>query len=105
MPVTLTEDQTDLAKAIGDFCRREIGTKERRDELTGGGRHAHSDEIYRKMADLGWLGRWTVLDGAEGARPGARSTAAVVGPGDCGPRASGADPTDPASLIPALLHG
>ena len=56
MPVTLTEDQTDLAKAIGDFCRREIGSKERRDELTGGGRHAHSDEIYRKMADLGWLG-------------------------------------------------
>ncbi|GAA1856857.1 dTMP kinase [Pseudonocardia alni subsp. carboxydivorans] len=66
---------------------------------------ARTDAVYRELADLGWLGRWTVLDGAEGARPGARSTAAVVGPGDRGPRASGADPTDPASLIPALLHG
>ena len=56
MPVTLTEDQADLARTIGEFCRREIGTQERRDELTGHGEHPHSDEIYRKMAGLGWLG-------------------------------------------------
>lgn len=56
MPVTLTEEQTALATAIGEFCRREVGSKERRDELTDGGRHAHSDELYRKMAELGWVG-------------------------------------------------
>lgn len=56
MPVTLTEEQTALATAIGEFCRREVGSKERRDELTDGGQHAHSDELYRKMAELGWVG-------------------------------------------------
>ena len=54
MPVTLTETQSDLAAAIGEFCRREIPDKARRDELTADGPHSH--EIYRKMADLGWLG-------------------------------------------------
>ncbi|MBP2371104.1 acyl-CoA dehydrogenase family protein [Pseudonocardia parietis] len=56
MPVTLTEDQADLARAIGEFCHREIGSKQRRDELTENGTNPHSDEIYRKMAELGWLG-------------------------------------------------
>lgn len=54
MPVTLTEDQADLAAAIGEFCRREVPDKARRDELTVEG--PHSTEIYRKMAELGWLG-------------------------------------------------
>ncbi|MCD2194838.1 acyl-CoA/acyl-ACP dehydrogenase [Actinomycetospora endophytica] len=54
MPVTLTEEQDALAAAIGEFARREIPDKETRDRLTADG--PHSDEIYRKMADLGWLG-------------------------------------------------
>ena len=35
---------------------RECGTREQRDALTGGGRHPHNQELYKKMADLGWLG-------------------------------------------------
>ncbi|MDF2977741.1 MAG: acyl-CoA dehydrogenase [Actinomycetospora sp.] len=54
MPVTLTEEQQDLANAIGEFARREVPDKARRDELTVEG--PHSMEIYRKMADQGWLG-------------------------------------------------
>lgn len=27
MPVTLTEEQTALATAIGEFCRREVGSR------------------------------------------------------------------------------
>jgi isovaleryl-CoA dehydrogenase len=54
MPVTLTEEQDALAAAIGEFARREIPDKAARDRLTENG--PHSDEIYRKMADLGWLG-------------------------------------------------
>ncbi len=54
MPVTLTEEQNALATAIGEFARREIPDKAARDRLTADG--PHSDEIYRKMADLGWLG-------------------------------------------------
>lgn len=56
MPVTLTEEQTAFAEAIGDFCRREVPDKARRDELTAHGAEPHSVETYRKMADLGWLG-------------------------------------------------
>lgn len=51
-----TDEQRDFAAAIGEFCRREAGSKEQRDELTGNGEHPHSVELYRKMADLGWLG-------------------------------------------------
>jgi alkylation response protein AidB-like acyl-CoA dehydrogenase len=54
MPVTLTEEQNALATAIGEFARREIPDKAARDRLTADG--PHSDEVYRKMADLGWLG-------------------------------------------------
>jgi isovaleryl-CoA dehydrogenase len=54
VPVTLTEEQTALATAIAEFARREIPDKAARDRLTVDG--PHSDEVYRKMADLGWLG-------------------------------------------------
>ncbi len=54
MPVTLTEEQDALAGAIAEFARREIPDKAARDRLTVEG--PHSDEVYRKMADLGWLG-------------------------------------------------
>lgn len=54
MPVTLTETQSDLAAAIGEFARREIPDKAALDRLTADG--PHSEEISRKMAALGWLG-------------------------------------------------
>ena len=52
----LTDEQTAFAQAVADFCKRESGTKEQRDRLTDHGRHNHSDELYRKMAKVGWTG-------------------------------------------------
>jgi isovaleryl-CoA dehydrogenase len=52
----LTDERRDFVRAIGDFCRREVGDREQRDKLTDGGRTPHNTELYRKMADLGWLG-------------------------------------------------
>src|SRR5919106_3270154 len=51
-----TDEQRDFVAAIRDFCRRECGTQEQRERLTEGYTHAHSAEIYSKMAELGWLG-------------------------------------------------
>ena len=53
---TLTDEQRDFAAAIRDFCERECGTSEQRERLTDGYREHHSFELYRKMAELGWLG-------------------------------------------------
>ncbi|MET7877546.1 acyl-CoA dehydrogenase family protein [Micromonospora profundi] len=51
-----SDEQRSLVAAVQDFCRREAGTREQRQSLTDGGREPHSPELYRKMADLGWLG-------------------------------------------------
>jgi isovaleryl-CoA dehydrogenase len=56
MDFTLTDEQRDFVAAIRDFCARECGTQEKREKLTNGYTEAHSDELYRKMAELGWLG-------------------------------------------------
>ncbi|SFS74418.1 acyl-CoA dehydrogenase family protein [Saccharopolyspora flava] len=56
MPRVLTDEQSDLVDAVGEFCRRECGTKEQRDELTARGTEPHNQVLYDKMADLGWLG-------------------------------------------------
>ncbi len=56
MPVKFTDEQRAFADAIREFCQRECGTREQLDRLTDGGTHPHSDEIYKKMAELGWLG-------------------------------------------------
>ena len=52
----LTDEQSDFRDSIRDFCRRECGSAEQRKRLTDGGEQAHSQELYRKMAELGWLG-------------------------------------------------
>lgn len=52
----LTEEQRDLVAALRDFCRRECGTRELRDAPTDGGRDAHSDALYAKLAEAGYLG-------------------------------------------------
>jgi len=56
MDFALTNEQQDFVAAIRDFCRRECGTREQRERLTDGHAEHHSFEIYRKMAELGWLG-------------------------------------------------
>jgi alkylation response protein AidB-like acyl-CoA dehydrogenase len=54
--VTLTDERRDFVAAIEDFCRREAGTREQWLKLTDGGSEPHNAELYRKMAELGWLG-------------------------------------------------
>jgi isovaleryl-CoA dehydrogenase len=53
---TLSDEQRDFVSAIRDFCQHECGTQEQRERLTNGYTELHSEEIYGKMADLGWLG-------------------------------------------------
>jgi isovaleryl-CoA dehydrogenase len=52
----LTDERRAFVDAIQDFCRREVGTREQRGRLTDGGEHAHSQELYERIAGLGWLG-------------------------------------------------
>jgi alkylation response protein AidB-like acyl-CoA dehydrogenase len=54
--IELTHEQQDFVAAVRDFCQRECGTREQRDTLTNGGRHPHNQELYKQMAELGWLG-------------------------------------------------
>jgi alkylation response protein AidB-like acyl-CoA dehydrogenase len=56
MGITLTDEQRSFVEAIRDFCDRECGTKEKRAALTDNYKHAHNQQIYEKMAELGWLG-------------------------------------------------
>ena len=46
----LTDERRAFVDSIRDFCRRETATREQR------GSEPHNPEIYRRMADLGWLG-------------------------------------------------
>jgi alkylation response protein AidB-like acyl-CoA dehydrogenase len=54
--LSLTDPQNDFVDAIRDFCRRECGTQEQREQLTTGYAEQHNDPLYRKIAELGWLG-------------------------------------------------
>jgi isovaleryl-CoA dehydrogenase len=54
--ITLTEDQLAFRDAIDALCQRECGTREQRDALTDGGKEPHNADLYRKVAELGWLG-------------------------------------------------
>ncbi len=56
MTVTLTDEQQDFVAAVRDFAQRECGTREQRDKLTNDFAEPHSQELYAKVADLGWLG-------------------------------------------------
>jgi alkylation response protein AidB-like acyl-CoA dehydrogenase len=46
----MTSEQQAFVDSIRDFCRRETATREQR------GDDPHNPEIYRRIADLGWLG-------------------------------------------------
>jgi isovaleryl-CoA dehydrogenase len=52
----LSDEQSDFVDAIRDFCDRECGTQDQRERLTDGYREHHNFEIYKQMAELGWLG-------------------------------------------------
>src|SRR5512144_2273432 len=56
MDFKLTDEQRDFVAAIRDFCRRECGTQEKREQLTKNHTEHHNAELYRQMAELGWLG-------------------------------------------------
>jgi alkylation response protein AidB-like acyl-CoA dehydrogenase len=52
----LTDEQRAFVEAVRDFSARECGTREQRDALTDHGRDPFNAELYRRVADLGWLG-------------------------------------------------
>jgi isovaleryl-CoA dehydrogenase len=52
----LTDEQRDFVSAIRDFCQRECGTPEQREQLTNNHTELHNAGLYKQMADLGWLG-------------------------------------------------
>ncbi|HYF28137.1 MAG TPA: acyl-CoA dehydrogenase family protein [Baekduia sp.] len=52
----MTDERKAFVEAVRDFAQRRCGTREQRDALTGGGEHPHNMEIYKEIADLGWLG-------------------------------------------------
>ena len=56
MDFKLTDEQRDFVTAIRDFCQRELGTQEKREQLTNGYTELHNQDLYGRMADLGWLG-------------------------------------------------
>ena len=68
MDFALSDEQRNFVEAIRDFCNRECGKQEQRKRLTEGYEHSHSAEIYKKMADLGWLG--VTIDEAHGGSGG-----------------------------------
>ncbi|MDQ6607221.1 MAG: acyl-CoA/acyl-ACP dehydrogenase [Actinomycetota bacterium] len=53
---TLTDEQRAFVETIRDFAQRECGTREQRDRLTEHGAEPHNQELYKKIAGLGWLG-------------------------------------------------
>ena len=65
---TLTDEQRAFVETIRDFARRECGTREQRDALTDNGREPHNQEMYERIADLGWLG--VAIDEAYGGSGG-----------------------------------
>jgi alkylation response protein AidB-like acyl-CoA dehydrogenase len=56
MGIELTDEQRAFVEAVRDFAARECATRAQRDALTDGGRTPHNGELYRRMAQLGWLG-------------------------------------------------
>ncbi len=52
----LDEDQQALADAITEFSEGEAGTHEQRGQLTNHGKHLHNADLYKKFADLGYVG-------------------------------------------------
>ena len=54
--MSVETERRELRDAIAAFCARECGTREQRDVLTDHGAHAHNEQLYRRIAELGWVG-------------------------------------------------
>jgi alkylation response protein AidB-like acyl-CoA dehydrogenase len=52
----MTDERRAFVESIRDFARREVGTREQLDALTEHGREPHNQEIYERVAELGWIG-------------------------------------------------
>src|SRR5947209_2110826 len=52
----MTDERRAFVDSIRDFARRECGTREQRDGLTDHGRDPHNQEMYERVAGLGWIG-------------------------------------------------
>lgn len=58
MALTLTDEQRDFRDAVRDLCRREAGTCEQRDNLTGHGKHPRNPTSTRRLrSSAGWASR------------------------------------------------
>ena len=55
-PIGLTDEQRDFQEAIRSFVKRELGTQEQREKATNHYEELHNQELYLKLAELGWLG-------------------------------------------------
>ncbi|MHB8690492.1 MAG: acyl-CoA dehydrogenase family protein [Solirubrobacteraceae bacterium] len=56
-PFAGTDERAAFVEALRDFCARECGTRAQRDALTGEDHlDTHSQPLYEKLADLGWIG-------------------------------------------------
>jgi isovaleryl-CoA dehydrogenase len=53
---TLSDEQRDFVEAIRQFAARECGTREQREALSAGGEEPHNQELYERIAALGWIG-------------------------------------------------
>src|SRR5271167_1014679 len=53
---TLSDEQHAFVDAVRDLAQRECGTREQRDALTQNNTEPHNAALYKKVADLGWLG-------------------------------------------------
>ncbi len=53
---TLSDEQRAFVEAIRDFSQRECGTREQRDALTDNGHEPHNQQLYERIAQLGWPG-------------------------------------------------
>ncbi|MFL5906018.1 MAG: acyl-CoA dehydrogenase family protein [Solirubrobacterales bacterium] len=56
MDFKLTDEQRNFVETIRDFCQRECGTQEKREQLTENYSIHHNEGIYKQLAELGWLG-------------------------------------------------
>ncbi len=54
--MTLSIEQQDFQHAVRDFCARECATREQREALLDPDEEDQSLVLYKKLAELGWLG-------------------------------------------------
>ena len=56
MTLVMTDEQQAFVEAMRDFAARECGTREQREALTAKFTEQHNQDLYRRFAELGWVG-------------------------------------------------